>query len=49
MSVERCITCENDIDTDFDLGNYCPECDVFVCDTCAVVDCCPECGAMLDV
>ena len=49
MSVERCIKCETDIDTDFDLGNYCPKCEVFICDECAEQDCCPECGAELDL
>ena len=48
MSVERCWKCENDIDTDFELGNYCPFCDTFVCEDCFDDGHCPECGTLFD-
>ena len=49
MSVERCWKCEKDIDTDFDLGNYCPLCDAFICDDCVEGERCPICGEDLEL
>ena len=49
MSVERCMKCEENVDTDYELGDYCCECNAFLCMECIdEIAICPSCGSGLD-